>query len=282
MSPSTTLIPPRTTYRFHRQNGIHISDDGRKQGENPTDEALAQYFLKDTCKKIPHLSLLTEKGDTIKSWNGTNQKGFNRVWFSVAHDDIQPPVLKTKPRGKEFVQLNSDGNRYPYINDLDMAPGLSGLRLPPGNYRLVLKTDNAVFSEQFSFLADPGSGGKQSDMLEQYQWGRKLMAAIKKTIQLIESIEIQRAFLLKQNTAAARAREEMLYHIESAFIDVHQTGARWDSFRNPSQLLEHLLGLSKEALAMGADFAPTDQQRKVLLQLEKELNQLKKKYQPLK
>jgi hypothetical protein len=200
----------------------------------------------------------------------------------VAHDDIQPPVLKTKPRGKEFVQLNPDGNRYPYINDLDMAPGLSGLRLPPGNYRLVLKTDDAVFTEKLSFLSDPGSGGKQSDMLEQYQWGRKLMAAIKRTILLIESIEIQRAYLLQQNTPTAKAREEMLYQLESKLIDVHQTGARWDSFRNPSQLLEHLLGLSKEALAMGADFAPTNQQKKVLQQLELELNQYEKTYQPLK
>lgn len=282
MSPATTLLQLRTTYRFHRQNGIHISDDGRKQGENPTDEALAQYFLKDTCKKNPQFSLLTEKGDTIRSWKGTNQQGFNRVWFSVAHDDIQPPVLKTKPRGKEFVQLNPDGNRYPYINDLDMAPGLSGLRLPPGNYRLVLKTDDAVFTEKLSFLSDPGSGGKQSDMLEQYQWGRKLMAAIKRTILLIESIEIQRAYLLQQNTPTAKAREEMLYQLESKLIDVHQTGARWDSFRNPSQLLEHLLGLSKEALAMGADFAPTNQQKKVLQQLELELNQYEKTYQPLK
>jgi hypothetical protein len=47
-------------------------------------------------------------------------------------------------------------------------------------------------------------------------------------------------------------------------------------------LLEHLLGLSKEALAMGADFAPTDQQKKVLQQLEQDLNQYEKTYQPLK
>jgi hypothetical protein len=99
---------------------------------------------------------------------------------------------------------------------------------------------------------------------------------------LIEAIEIQRARLLKENSPAASTREELLYQLETKLIDVQQTGARWDSFRNPSQLLEHLLGLSKEALAMGADFAPTDQQKKVLQQLEQDLNQYEKTYQPLK
>jgi hypothetical protein len=33
---------------------------------------------------------------------------------------------------------------------------------------------------------------------------------------------------------------------------------------------------------MGADFAPTNQQKKVLQQLELELNQYEKTYQPLK
>lgn len=282
MQSTPTLFPLRPTYRFHRQNGIHVSDDGRKQGENPADEAVAHYFLQDTCKKTPQLSLLNERGDTIRNWNGSNQKGINRIWFSVAHDDITPPVLKTKPRGKEFVQLNKEGNRSPYINDLDMAPGLAGLRLPPGNYRLVLRTDSSVFTQTLSFLADPTAKSKQQDMIEQYRFGTRLMQSIKKTILLIEDIEKQRARLLKDASLTAQEKEEKLYQLESKLIDVQQTGARWDSFRNPSQLLEHLLGLSKEALAMGADFPPTLQQQKVLEQLERELNQHEKNYQLLK
>ncbi|MFN5362489.1 MAG: WD40/YVTN/BNR-like repeat-containing protein [Bacteroidota bacterium] len=280
--PATSLFPLRAAYRFHRQNGIHVADNGMKMGENPTDEAVAQYFLSDTCSKAPELCLLNEKGDTIQSWKGSNVKGMNRVWFSMAHRDLSPPILKTQPRGKPFVQLNAEGNRYPYINDLDMAPGLAGLRLPPGKYRLVLKTDQAVFSQPITFLQDPHSKASREDILEQYRWGNRLIGSIKRTIQLIEAIEVQRARLLKENSAAARTREELLYQLEAKLIDVQQTGARWDSFRNPSQLLEHLLGLSKEALAMGADFAPTDQQRKVLQQLEQELNQYEKTYQPLK
>jgi hypothetical protein len=253
-----------------------------KMGENPTDEAVAHYFLTDTNSNAPDLYLLNGQGDTIQSWKGSNIKGMNRVWFSLAHKDLSPPVLKTQPRGKPFVTLNSEGNRYPYINDLDMAPGLAGLRLPPGKYRLVLKTDKAAFTQPVLFLQDPHSKAKPEDIQQQYRWGSRLIGSIRRTIQLIEAIEIQRARLLKENSPAASTREELLYQLETKLIDVQQTGARWDSFRNPSQLLEHLLGLSKEALAMGADFAPTDQQKKVLQQLEQDLNQYEKTYQPLK
>ena len=94
-------------------------------------------------------------------------------------------------------------------------------------------------------------------------------------------METERAALQKTNTPASLKREDAIYQLEAKLIDVHQTGARWDSFRNPSQLFEHLLGLSKEALLMSADYPPTAQQKKVLEQLQQQLKSIESSYQKI-
>ncbi|MBU3743884.1 MAG: glycosyl hydrolase, partial [Sediminibacterium sp.] len=100
---SIQLYPLRNAYRFNQQNRNHDAGDGVKGGQNPEDQAVAQYFLPDTLSKAPQLILLNATGDTINSFTGTNLKGINRVWFSLAHKSIEAPILKTVPRGKTFV-----------------------------------------------------------------------------------------------------------------------------------------------------------------------------------
>ena len=275
------LYPLRTTYRFNQQNRNHDAGDGVKGGQNPEDQALAQYFLPDTLTKAPQLILLNAAKDTIASFPGTNFKGINRVWFSLAHKSFEAPILKTIPRGKPFVKLDEKGNRRPYINDLDMSPGMEGLRLPPGKYQLILQAGDVKKQQPITLLKDPESKATQEQINEQYNWGKILFAAIKRAHSLIEKMETVRADLLKTNTTAALKREDAIYQLEAKLIDVHQTGARWDSFRNPSQLFEHLLGLSKEALSIGADYPPTSQQKKVLEQLQQQLKAIETDFQKI-
>ena len=275
------LYPLRTAYRFNQQNRNHDGGDGVKGGQNPEDQAVAQYFLPDTLTKAPKLYLTNEKADTIATLTGTNLKGINRVWFSLSHESVKAPILKTIPRGKPFVTLDENGTRYPYINDLDMAPGMDGLRLPPGKYQLVLQADNLRLQQPIVLLKDPESKATTAEIQSQYTWGQTLFSAIRRTHALIEKMETERAALLKTNTPASLKREDAIYQLEAKLIDVHQTGARWDSFRNPSQLFEHLLGLSKEALSMGADYPPTAQQKKVLEQLQQQLKSIESSYQKI-
>ena len=55
-----------------------------------------------------------------------------------------------------------------------------------------------------------------------------------------------------------------------------------DIFRNPAQILERLLTISKESQTMGADFAPTTQQTLVYQALNSQLKKVELSYLQLK
>ncbi|MBU3743900.1 MAG: hypothetical protein FGM61_05035 [Sediminibacterium sp.] len=150
-----------------------------------------------------------------------------------------------------------------------------------GKYQLILQAEGVRQQQPITLMKDPESKATPEQIKEQYNWGKILFAAIERAHALIEKMERERASLLKTNTTASLKREDAIYQLEAQLIDVHQTGARWDSFRNPSQLFEHLLGLSKEALTMGADYPPTSQQKKVLEQLQQQLQSIETSYQKI-
>jgi hypothetical protein len=99
----------------------------------------------------------------------------------------------------------------------------------------------------------------------------KLNKSIKETSKLIEDIERKRADLLKriatekspERITEIRNQEEKLYKIESELLDIKQTGARQDNFRNPVQILERFLAIGKESIQSSGDHPPTDQQGQV-------------------
>jgi hypothetical protein len=83
----------------------------------------------------------------------------------------------------------------------------------------------------------------------------------------------------KKQKAKLAAWEKQLYAVESLLHDVHQTGAREDIFRNPAQLLERFLTISKESISGGSDFRPTDQHREVYSLLSGRLVTARSKYE---
>ena len=93
---------------------------------------------------------------------------------------------------------------------------------------------------------------------------------------------MKRAALLKENSAKSLALEQQVYALESKLFDTHQTGARWDEFRNPIQITERLLAISKESQTNGADFAPTTQQLQMTKNLKDQFKAVLTDYQQLK
>jgi len=65
-------------------------------------------------------------------------------------------------------------------------------------------------------------------------------------------------------------------------MDIHQTGARMDIFRNPAKVFERMLSIGKESIANGADFPPTAQQRLVFNKLKDKMTVIEKKYREMK
>lgn len=278
----TGLYPLRNAYRFNMKTGIHTEGGSMATGENPPYGASINYFLADTLLVEPKVFVLNTKGDTIQTIKGSNKKGINRVWWNLAHADIVLPMLKTKPPGKAFVKLDSTGSRQMYVPDLDIGPGLEAPRVPVGVYTVVLKTNKEQLKQSLTVLQDPNAQSSLADINAQYKLGMDVYKQINTSIKLIASMEIKRAALLKDASTNALTQEQNIFVIEKKLFDVYQTGARWDDFRNPTRITEHLLAIAKECLTSGADFAPGTQHIQMVENLKAQLKQVAEEYEKLK
>lgn len=278
---SIRLYAPRNAYRFNKKSGIH-SERSMTTGNNPPYGASINYFLPDTSAAKTMVYILNQKGDTINQMEGTRKKGVNRIWWDLAHQEIVLPPLKTMPDNKDFVKLDKEGNRRMFIYDLDIGPGLEPIKVPAGIYTVVLKSGTTISKQNLTVLRDPNSESSDSDIHAQYVFGLDLNKQINNCLSLITSLEIERAALLKEASPSGVAKEKTRYDLEKKLFDIHSTGARMDVFRNPAQILERLLTITKESQTYGADFAPTTQQKLVFTALKKQLNLIEEAYKKLK
>jgi len=280
------LFSLRKTYRFQNINGIK-TEDSYVSGENPPDGADINYYLKEKSKDSVTVLVLNSKNETVKTIKGNNKPGINRVWWNLRHQDFELPKLLNKPKGKEWVTVDSLGARPLFIFDLDIGPGLTPVMVPPGNYTIVLKVNGKEYRQSLSLVKDPSTKAKETDIQNQYAQGINLFTAVNKSLHLIDEMEKLRAQLVvlskdKKKSARSLALEEKVYALEGGLFDVHQTGARMDIFRNAPQVLERLLAMGKEGIVSSADSPPTDQQREVYELTVKELDAIEAQFELLK
>ena len=273
-----TLYPVRNAYRFNMKLGTH-AEQSMASGQNPPYGASINYFLPEEIKKPVQIFIINNMGDTIQRIKGSGEKGINRVWWNLAHDEIDLPAFKTKPIDKAFVKLDSAGNRKMFIYDLDIAPGLDAPRVPPGIYSVILKVGNIIEKKSLAVIKDPNAKSNQADIVLQYQFGKDLYNQTKKCLSIIAEMETKRSLLLKEANTNSLLLEKKIYDLEKQLIDIHQTGARMDIFRNPAQVFERMLSIGKESIANGADFPPTAQQKLVFGSLKEKLNKINQEYQ---
>ena len=76
--------------------------------------------------------------------------------------------------------------------------------------------------------------------------------------------------------------EDKIFQLEAGLHEIHQTGARFDVFRNPAQILERLLAMAKEGQISSADSPPTDQQQEVYELTNAKLEEIKISFENLK
>lgn len=280
------LFGIRPAYRFQAKQGVHTERDVFA-GQNPTYGTSINFYLKDTLKKPCDIVILNTKGDTIRQLKGSNKLGINRLYWDLRSEPAKLPKLRTKPRDKEWVELNDKGERDIYPWDLDMQPGLNAPRVPPGTYSAHIKAENITLEQDFDVLKDPNTPNSTFEIEKQYTFGLKLNKAIKETSNLIEDIERRRADLQKriatekvlEKMNELRHQEDKLYKIESELLDIRQTGARQDNFRNPVQILERFLAIGKESIQSSGDHPPTDQQGQVYDIQRKKLDKAQVEFQ---
>ncbi|MGE5108089.1 MAG: WD40/YVTN/BNR-like repeat-containing protein [Sphingobacteriales bacterium] len=278
------LFNIRKAYRFRDKNGIH-DESSFVTGQNPPYGASINYYLKEKLKDSVKLVVKDDKGNIIQHIEATDTSGINRVWWDLSYDAVKLAPLKTKPRGKDWVKLDSTGKRNMFIYDLDIGPGLTPPLALPGTYTVELSIGIEKWSQKVQVLKDPNTKATMADAMKQHAFAMQLYNSVKSVLQLIEEIENNRVVLLNitgANQEKAMALEEVLWQIESKLFDSYQTGSRMDSFRNPVQLLERLLSISKESQVASGDYPPTDQQLQVFKKLASKLAELKAKFEKIK
>jgi photosystem II stability/assembly factor-like uncharacterized protein len=277
------LFAIKKAYRFQQKGGIH-SEQSYVTGENPGYGASINYYIKEKTKDTAYIIIRDEKGDQIKKITGTDKPGINRVWWNLSYEELVMPSLRTKPRDKDWVKLDAGGKRAMYIYDLDIGPGLKPPLVPPGTYTVELKLGDKTFTQKLDVLKDPNTKGSIEDIKKQNVLAMKLYEAVKTSFKLIDEMETLRSKLLyivdssnnnKTKKIKAEQLENDLWILEGKVHDIWQTGARQDVFRNPSQLLESFLAISKEIAGGSADFQPTDQDNDVYEQLSNQLGKVK-------
>ena len=279
------LFPLRDAYRFRVRESIH-GERSSSSGQNPPYGADINYYLKGTVKDTVKILVQDSEGKTIQQIEGSNKPGINRVWWDLGLQPYVLPPLRTRPEDEDWVKLDSNGERNMVIYDLDIGPGLAAPKALPGVYTIVLKIGDKEYRQPLTVLRDPHTAGTDEDIQNQYAFGTKLYSSIQTTLHMIDTLENLRSRLIsltdstqnKKKKAKLTALQDTLYRIEAVLHDVHQTGAREDIFRNPAQLLERFLTISKESISGGADFGPTEQQQEVFDLLSNRLEAAKARY----
>ena len=154
--------------------------------------------------------------------------------------------------------------------------------MPAGKYTVVLKVGSFVQKQELQVFNDPNLNSNNASILAQYDLGKQLLSSINNCLSLIERMEVNRANYLKQNTSESLVKEKEVYNLEKQLFDIHLTGARMEIFRNPARILERLLAISTESQTLGADFAPTAQQKLVYQALNSQLKKVEISYLQLK
>lgn len=280
------LFSLRPAYRFQDRDGIK-TESSFVSGQNPPYGADINYYLKSKSSDSVQILVLNQKGETVQTIKGRNRAGINRVYWNLRLQNYEMPRLRTKPRGKEWVPLDTAGTRELFIPDLDIGPGLTPPMVPPGEYTIVLKAHGKEFRQKLQVLKDPATKSAGADIEKQFAQGVQLYNSITTTLKLVDDMERRRATLLvaakdPKQAKAARSLEDKIYQLEARLFDIHLTGARWDKFRNPSQALERFLAMAKEGIVSSADAPPTDQQVEVYTITNQQLQEVEKAYNLLK
>ncbi len=268
-----SLLPIRKTYRFQETENEH-NEHTLSDGQNPVQGVVFNYFLKDTAKKAPTISILKD-GKLIRKLTVSNKRGINRFHWALRHESPERVVLRTLPPAAPWVKFGKDSTRSMVTWDLDLMMGQLGPKVVPAQYVAQLEVDGQLQTQPFEVVKDPHTAGSEADIAEQVAFSLQILEAMNQTVKLVNLIEVERKKLeewtkLPEKTKKERAKkvQTMQYlnnitDIEAQLIDINLTGAREDAFRNPMQVYERLAALSSDIGANGADFKPTNQQREV-------------------
>jgi hypothetical protein len=252
------LFEPRATYRFREITRPSVPYDDPTTGQNPEYGASINYWLGAAAEKAPTIEILDATGTVIRTLEGANETGVNRIYWDLRDEPNDEIMLLTGVKYAPHIQVGPEGRP---------APGgarISILR-PPGEYTVRLTVDGEQQSQALTVLKDPNTAGSEADIAAQVAYLEEVRADVVRAGEAVERVEVLRVQL--QNLARFGDDEEILAavaelaqeleNLQMIMVDLRLTGQGQDGVRFGAQLLQKLGYLTRNVSV--ADFPPTDQ-----------------------
>ncbi|MGH7445706.1 MAG: sialidase, partial [Longimicrobiales bacterium] len=249
-------------YRFRAITPPSVPYDDPTQGEDPEYGASINYWLKAPAQSAPTVTILDASGTAVRTLEGTNRAGVNRIHWDLEDEPTTQLRLLTSPLHAEHIRVPDDGRSAP-------GAGRISILMPPGQYTVKLTVDGVEHTRPLTVLRDPHSAGSEADIAEQVALLRSLKTDLERgvaAVARIEKVRAQLASLVRFSDdadvkAAAGALADKLVAQEMELLDLRLTGEGQDGVRFEARLLQKI-GYLANGLD-GADFRPTDQQVEV-------------------
>ncbi|HEV2385627.1 MAG TPA: hypothetical protein VGS20_00075 [Candidatus Acidoferrales bacterium] len=282
------LFKPRSAYRFRRVDAIRSNDEGSHViGQNPPAGADLDFWLKSPEKNI-EISILGAKNQVIRTIKTDGHAGLNRVWWNLRYESAAAARLRTPPPDAAWVKNGPEGWR-PIVAWSTTDPMLGPIAAP-GSYTVRLKAGQKELTAPLDVLPDPHSLGNADTIRAQVAFLLEVRGELNDAAGTINHIEWTRkqladlaVMLGEQGTKyaaviqAAKDLDAKAAAAEGKLVDIHLTGAREDSFRNPMRLYGKLATLyggvdgDSGSGGGGADLGPTAQETAVNAELKQQL-----------
>jgi plasmid stabilization system protein ParE len=256
------LFEPRAAYRFRPITPPSVPYDDPTVGEDPEYGASINYWVKNPEESAPTITIHNRAGELVRTLEGTNHAGLNRVHWDLLDEPSTQVRLLTPPMYAEHMEVESEGRDAP-------GTGRMTVLQAPGIYSVKLAVNGTELTRSLEVRKDPNSAGSEADVAEQLE----LLYAVKEDLEVgadmvheIEELRIQLRNLIRfsedeEVKEAAKALEEKLVEHEMNLVDLRLTGQGQDAVRFEAKLLGKLSYLTR-GLAY-ADFRPTDQEIEV-------------------
>ena len=265
------LFELRDAYRFRPITPPSVPYSDPTEGRDPEYGASINYWLRQPAASAPTVEILDAGGEVVRTLQGTNRAGVNRIHWDLRDEPNGPIRLLTSPMFAEHILVGDEGRPAPGGRQISIL-------LPPGQYTVRLDVDGETHERPLTVIKDPHSAGTEADIRAQVAFLREVREDVVRAGEAVHRVEAMRVQLatvkrFANDDTLVRSIEEVeagLTEMQMEMVDLRLTGRGQDGVRFGATLLQKL-GYVSGGISV-ADFSPTDQEGEVKVLLNGQLN----------
>ena len=185
------LFEPRPAYRFKRRQAMDSLPNDQSDPDRVPYGASINYFLSDDVEDDVKLEILDESGETVRSLEGSKEKGLHRIWWDLRYEPIRDIALRTTPSFHAHVweekRFRGEDTRPVLHWGIDQPR--DGVLAAPGAYTVKLLVGARESTRPLEVRKDPNSRGTVADVQEMVRLWMSVAADINEVVDMINRLE---------------------------------------------------------------------------------------------